>query len=346
MTVDDGHGTTAVATPSPVLQQPGAVEGTGPEAGVAAHYGDPFREQRALEAGRGVVDLSHRGVLSITGADRLSWLHSLTTQDLTGLPPGGSSTALVLSPHGHIEHVLYLVDTGVTTWIHTEPGRAGALAAFLHSMQFMLRVEVSDRSDEVAVLWWADPRAVGAGLSLATRVAADTLGGTETFVPREQLLEAVGDTVPAGHWAYDARRIAAFVPRLGFETDHRSIPNELGWLDTAVHLDKGCYRGQETVARVHTLGRPPRRLVFLHLDGSTDDLPEHASAVRLADREVGYLGSSVRHAELGPIALAVVRRNVDPAADLLVEGRHGPVAAAQEIVVSPEVGLHVRPRLR
>ena len=84
----------------------------------------------------------------------------------------------------------------------------------------------------------------------------------------------MGDRPLAGIWAAEALRVAAWRPRLGFETDHRTIVHEVDWLRTAVHLHKGCYRGQETVARVHNLGRPPRRLVFLHLDGSGHVLPD------------------------------------------------------------------------
>src|SRR5258707_2616026 len=93
---------------SPLLALGGAVAADAPDDGVAAHYGDPFLEQRTLAGGRGFVDLSHRGVLRIEGADRLSWLHSLTTQHLSALAPGGSAQTLVLSPHGHIEHDLHL----------------------------------------------------------------------------------------------------------------------------------------------------------------------------------------------------------------------------------------------
>jgi folate-binding protein YgfZ len=144
---------------------------------------------------------------------------------------------------------------------------------------------------------------------------------------------------PVGTWAWEALRIAAGICRVGVDTDERTIPNEAGLLGRAVHLEKGCYRGQETVARVHTLGRPPRRLVLLHLDGSVDHLPAHGSDLVLDGTRVGSVGSSARHHELGPIALALIKRNTDPAATLVVDG----VAAAQEVVVDPEAGLHVRP---
>lgn len=308
----------------------------GIDAGVPWHFGDPMREQRLLAEGTGLVDLSHRGVLSVTGPDRLAWLHSLTSQHLTDLPAGQATTALVLSPHGHVEHVLYGVDDGDTFWAHTEPGAAAAVVAWLDRMRFMMRVEVRERTAEFAVAWHASPPA---GSTWVVRAGADSLGGAEVLVPRHQLPDHLAGRPRAGIWAYEARRIAAAVPRLGLDTDHRTIPNEVGWLGVAVHLDKGCYRGQETVARVHTLGRPPRRLVRLHLDGTADALPAPGSPLELDGRGVGFVGGSARHYELGPLALGLIKRNVPEDATVVVDG----IAASAETVVDPEIGLHVRP---
>ncbi len=321
-----------VATVSPLLARPGAVAADGVDAGVAAHYGDPFGEQRALASGQATVDLSHRGVIRVDGPDRRSWLHSLTTQHLTDLPPRTPVQTLVLSPHGHIEHDLHLVDDGEAAWITVEPGTAADLVAFLDKMRFMLRVEVADVAADWAVVWapaggadvpgkehaWSPPR------------GNDELGefaGRELLVPRAMLADALGPV--AGVQAHEALRIAAHVPRFGLETDHRTIPHELGLLAPAVHLNKGCYRGQETVARVHNLGRPPRRLVFLHLDGSDSALPAHGDEITLDGRAVGFVGSAARHYELGPIALAVLKRNTPRDAALLV----GAQPATAEVVV-------------
>ena len=197
---------------------------------------------------------------------------------------------------------------------------------FLDRMRFMMRVEVADVTAELAVTW--RPSASG--------------GGYE-FVPRDRLTAYAEAAGPAcGLWAFEALRIARGEPRLGLDTDHRTIPNEVGWIGSAVHLDKGCYRGQETVARVHTLGRPPRRLTLLHLDGSENRLPAVGTELRHGDKVVGFVGTSARHHELGPIALGLVKRNVPLDATLDVDG----MPAAQEVVVDPEVGLHVRPKLR
>jgi folate-binding protein YgfZ len=310
----------------------------GIDAGVAWHFGDPMREQRSLAAGHGVVDLSHRGVIAVSGPDRLGWMHSLTTQHLQDLAPGVGVTTLVLSPHGHIEHALYGVDDGDTFWAHTEPGAAPAAVSWLDQMRFLMRVEVADRTRDFAVVWSASGEHDSAHL---TRAGRDSLDGHEVFVPRSDVDRYLSARSQAGTWAYEARRIAAGVPRVGVDTDQRTIPNEIGVLDVAVHLDKGCYRGQETVARVHTLGRPPRRLVRLHLDGAAEALPRRGAALLADGREVGFVGGSARHFELGPIALGLVKRNVPADYDLVVDG----IAAAQEVLVDPEIGLHVRAKL-
>jgi len=289
---------------SPLLSRPGAVPADPPDAGVAAHYGDPFREQRALDAGEASVDLSHRPVVRVSGPDRLTWLHSLTSQHVEHLEPGVPTEALLLSPHGHVEHALYLVDDGQAVWAHVEPGTAGALVEFLDRMRFWSKVEVEDLSTSYAVV--LTPQAMPREPSVPVRTVAH---GVEAFVARDDVASVLAGPV-AGVWALEALRIAAGRPRLGLETDHRTIPHEVGWLETAVHLDKGCYRGQETVARVHNLGRPPRRLVLLHLSGERDELPPPGTPLLLDGRTVGFLGTAVQHHELGPVALGVVKRTV------------------------------------
>ncbi|MGO8884276.1 MAG: YgfZ/GcvT domain-containing protein [Streptosporangiaceae bacterium] len=331
---------------SPLLAEPGAVAAEAPDAGVAAHYGDPYAEQRALTDTAGVVDRSHRGVIRITGPDRLSWLHSLTTQHLEQLAPGQSTQALVLSPNGHVEHELTLTDDGAAIWAHVEPGAAPALLGFLDSMRFMLRVEAAEVTAEFAVLTVMGP---SAGDGLGDGAAAVIAGplGTDVIVPRAGLTGAVSRLRSrgarlAGMWAYEALRIAGRQPRLGLDTDHRTIPHEVGWIDSAVHLSKGCYRGQETVARVHNLGHPPRRLVLLHLDGSEDRVAGHGDPVQLDGVGVGFVGSAARHYELGPIALALVKRTVPVDATLSAAG----LPAAQEVIVPPDAGANVKVTLR
>jgi len=305
---------------SSLLDLPGAVAGDGIDAPVAAHYGSLYGEQRALASGEGFVDLSHRDVIRISGPDRLTWLHSLTTQFFEGLEPGVWTQALVLSPQGHVEHAFAGVDDAEAFTAHTEPGAAAALIEFLDRMRFLMQVEVADVTSDVAVAW---------------RPA-----GKYDLVPRDQLPRYADAAGPAaGLWAFEALRIERGEPRFGIDTDHRTIPNEVGWIGPAVHLDKGCYRGQETVARVHNLGRPPRRLTLLHLDGSENRLPSVGDDVTdESGKVVGRVGSSARHHELGPIALALLKRNLSTDAPLVVDS----MPAAQEVVVDPEVGLHFR----
>ena len=305
---------------SPLLDRNGAVEAEAADAGVAAHYGSTFAaEQKLLISGEGFVDLSHRDVFRVTGPDRLTWLHSLTSQYLEGISPRIWVEALILTPQGRIEHEFTGFDEPDTEtfWAHTEPGAGAALIAFLDRMRFMSRVEVVPEPDRFVV-----GRVDGSGAQV-TELASD--------------LSAVAGT-PVGIFAWEALRIASGIPRFGLDTDERTIPNEVGLLGRAVHLDKGCYRGQETVARVHNLGRPPRRLVLLHLDGSADHLPAHGTEILLGDKVVGTIGSSARHHEFGPIALALVKRSTPVDQTLLADG----VAAAQEVLVDPEAGLHVR----
>ena len=351
--------TESAAQPPPEVQVGGEAD-RGPVVEVAGHYGDPIGEQRLLARGEAVVDRSHRGVVTVSGPDRLSWLHSLTSQHLTGLAPGVGTETLVLSPKGHIEHALHVVDDGQRVWLTVEPGTAPALVAWLDSMRFMLRVEVADVTMEYAVLafcgdlpdlgvepaaLWHDPwPAVEAGRLLGDTAAYGPVEAhpgqgwslTEAVVPRSALesLAARSDLRWAGTWALEALRVAAWRPRLGAETDHRTIAHEVDWLRTAVHLHQGCYRGQETIARVHNLGRPPRRLVFLHLDGSGHELPAAGDPVRLGDRTVGHLTSVVRHHEDGPIALALVKRNTDTEALLLAGTGDSAVTAAQTVIVA------------
>jgi tRNA-modifying protein YgfZ len=340
-----------------------AIDASDVDAGVAAHYGDPLREQRRLATEAGLVDRSNRGVIAVSGPDRLTWLHSMTTQQLEDLPPLTGTELLFLSPQGHVEHHAIAIDDGTTTYLDVEPGTADSLVDYLNRMRFLLRVEPV--RVEWAVLSLVGPRAGGAlvrlgveelaapqvapvpgpkfatgaaGTGATTRytVAALPSGGFvrrmgygyDLVLPRSTV-DAVSTALgvePAGLWAFEALRVADRRARLGRDTDHRTLPSEVGWMAPAVHLEKGCYRGQETVARVHHLGRPPRRLVLLHLDGiSTDEVPKPGTEVKNADgRTVGFVGTAVHHFELGQIALAVIKQNVPDDAELHV----GPSTAA------------------
>ena len=371
------------SAPQPALFAglPGAVlVPDGPDAGAVWHYGNPLGEQRALQAGRAVVELAGRAVLTVTGPDRLSWLNSITSQELLRLGEGESSETLVLDPSGRIEHAVRLAEDGERLWLLVDRGEAAGLLDFLNRMRFMLRVEVADVTDAYTVVGstvplfavasprvpaeeapggiqappspphrtvvWHDPWshvAPGGHQYAAEDHDYSAWSWYETIVPRDFAAglaqrAASGLVAVAGIAASEALRIAARRPRFATEVDERSIPHELDWLRSAVHLSKGCYRGQETIAKVHNLGHPPRRLVLLHLDGSDAVLAEARAEVVAGDTVVGHVTSSALHHELGPIALAVVKRGVDPDAQLVVRAGDTGIAAAQETIVPPSAG--------
>jgi len=319
------------------------VTAPGIDAGIPWHFGDPLREQRTVVTGAGVVDRSNRDVLQISGPDRLGWLHTICSQHVSDLGDGDATESLVLSPHGHVEQHWQLVELDDLVWIDTEPGAGATVLDYLTKMRFLKRVEPAVVTDDWAVLSLLGPAAATvlsrAGLPAPEggRAVALEHGGfvrgmpwpgswaADLVVPRaarEAYLERLtgAGATPVGVWAFEAARVEARRPRLGFETDHRTIPHEIGFIGSAVHLDKGCYRGQETVARVHNLGKPPRRMVLLHLAGESDELPPPGTPVESGGRSVGFLGTAVHHYELGPVALAVVKRSLPDDAALVVAG--------------------------
>lgn len=308
------------------------------------HFGDPFREQKQLLAGEGWVALDDRAVLALTGSDRVSWLDSLTSHRIEA---NASTQALILDPHGHIEYDLHVVADGSTTWLIVASDSVHQLHTYLDSMRFMADVSVSDVTEDHRVVWvpcrelvpdrptWLIPLEY-AGLGW-TPSGSDRGGSAEKYVPqRPDALVGAEVILPAGEqpdgaqcgtWALEALRIAAGVPRVPADTDHKSLPHELGLIGPAVHLAKGCYRGQETVARLHNMGRPPRRLVLLHFDGA---LPDPGAEVTRGDKVVGRITSTAQHHELGPIGLAVIKRSVPLEEPLYADG----IIASQEQVVS------------
>ena len=291
----------------------------GPDKGAVWHFGEPVKEQRALEAGTAWADLSHHNIIAVSGQDRLKWLHDLTTQFVSDLQPGVWMANMILDAKGHVEFQFNVVDDGTTTFLILDPGYSEQLIEYLTKMKFMLRVDVKDVSNDFAVL-----RAPG---------SPTEIGGPFALVPRNEVEEMKktfgGVATQVGTWALDAERVAAHRPRIGFETDHKSIPNEIGVLHGAVHMKKGCYRGQETVAKIYNLGNPPRRLVLLHLDGSDVGFPAVGTKIENDGVVVGFIGTVARHHELGTIALAMVKRNTPIDATLSVDG----VPAAQQVIV-------------
>lgn len=309
-------GTSANQQNSGVLDYAVPFQAASRDAGLAWHYGDPLAEQRRLTTGVGSVDLSNRGVLRLSGIDRESYLNVLTTQQIDELEPGRSALTLNLNPQGFVLDELHVVADDYSLWISCESESRQDLLEYLTKMRFRAQVEIEDITDKWAVVW--QPRSVLHNQYRTWVSPFASWQARELFVPRNEVDQLVG-AAPAGMWAYEALRIAAGVPRQGAETDHHTLPHEVGWIRTAVHLNKGCYRGQETVSKVERMGKPPRRLTLLLLEGA-EELPAHGDEVTFEGQVVGFVGAAVQHYELGPIASAVVKRQVPIEAQLVVAG--------------------------
>ncbi|WP_306231845.1 YgfZ/GcvT domain-containing protein [Agrococcus beijingensis] len=320
--------------------------------GLPLHVGNPIAEQRRLR--QGALVLLPRDVLLLTGPDTLPWLDSITSQALEQLADGASTESLVLSPEGRIEHAMRLHRAGEQLWIVVDAGTGDALEAWLTRMRFYKEVEIArpevvvvgTAGEPAAPLAWIDgwPDVAPGGVRYGQPTGEPWRWSEAILMPAEA--EALDAARFVGTMAAEALRIAAGRPSIA-EVDDRSIPHELDWLTTAVHLAKGCYRGQETVAKVHNLGAPPRRVVLLHLDGSQNLPVAPGDAVLAGEAEVGAVTSSAMHDELGPIALAVVKRGTPADVDLTVRSAEGPlVAAGQQVLVPPSAGhAHRPPRL-
>jgi folate-binding protein YgfZ len=327
-------------------------------------------EQRSLFEGESVCLMDKAGIITVSGADRLTWLHSLLSQNLKNLNPGESAEALLLDPQGHIEQLIKIIDDGETTWLMVNQENTTPLLEWLSKMVFRMKVQLTDRSADFAIvgatksnpelafdsnaqpLIWKDlwPAVTPGGYRYSTREV--NYSWFEHLIEVGQVDDALDQVGLAGTMAADALRVSAGRPLAASEIDEKSLPHELDLLSTAVHLSKGCYRGQESVAKVHNLGHPPRRLTFLHLDGSEHSLPDVGDEVRVSgqDKVVGKVTSAVQHFEMGPIALAVISRSVAEDASLEVSSSGGMIAATQEIIVPQSAGKVVEvpklPRLK
>ena len=364
------------------------------------HFGNPLREQALLAQGQAWAWLS-RDVVEVSGADRLSYLTTVSTQVLTDLENDGQTRqVLFLDANGHILYAALAVaalvpDSGEqSVLLLVDAGCGDGLAQLLNSRRFMLRVQAQVRPDlqvagaigdgaqklagvvENLVTTWRDPwpgitpggstyftgaRHPGAnyragGVVVALEAGQAAPGQEHALAPSQapaagELIQA-GDLTQVGELAWEALRIEAGLPRWAREVDARAIPNELDWLRTGVHLNKGCYPGQETIARTVNLGRPPRRLVQLQLAGWQGQLPEVGARVYLpagdnpAGKVVGAITSVARHWELGNIALALVRRGVPAQAELAVDLEDGYESASQELLVDPAGKAEASPSQR
>ena len=315
-------------------------------------FSNPLVEQRDFLAGKSLIELE-KSILKISGADRLTWLNDLFSQKLDDLTPGVSVEALWLDPQGHIVRDFHLLDDSESTWLITYTSGFDQLLTQLSRMVFRAKVVIEDVTDHYKVLasWglsipaaiqtWSDPwpETTNGGYRYGSQPDS-SWKYRENIVPVDEVHSLWDTFTKAGTMALDALRVEAHRPAGPNEIDEKALPHEFDWLATAVHLNKGCYRGQEAVAKVHNLGHPPRRLVFLHLDGSGHALPDLGDEVYLGDAVVGKITTVGQHYEMGPIALAVIKRNtaVDELLTISCAASGEKLSAHQEVIVPASAG--------
>ena len=291
---------------------------SGPDAGAPWHYGDPYAEELALESGQALVDLSHRPVLRVAGADRLTWLHALTTQHLTDLAPHAWTQALVLSPQGHVEHHLTLVDDGEQVLAHVEPGTARR-AAGLPALDGLL---VRGRAERRV----GGPRRRTVRGRRPVRPARGPRGRAGR---RARPRRAVGGRGAAGRAT--GSRGCTWTPTTG-----RCPPRSAGWARHAGAPGQGLLpRAGVGRARAQPgpAAAPSRAAPAGRLDQRRCPRTATRSSTRPTAAAVGFVGTAARDRELGPIALALVKRNVADGSTLLAGADDG--ARVSALVETP-----------
>ena len=303
-------------------------------------------QYRQLREECGLLDLSDRGKLLVSGPDGAEFLQGQLTNDVEALEPGKGCYAALLDRKGHIVADMRVLRLGPEEiWIDTEPAVTDAVRSHLETYKIGRQVELADASGERAILSLIGPAtpAVTAAPVLA-EFASDTVavagveclavgipGGLDLIVPsseagrlREALLAAGAAAVDSA--AAEIVRVEAGRPRYGLDMSSETMPAEAGIVEAAVSFTKGCYIGQEPVARLHHRGRPNRHLRGLRLSAPAG----RGNALRLGEKEVGTIGSTAISPALGPIALAVVRREAEPGDELAV-GEDGVTAEVVDL---------------
>jgi tRNA-modifying protein YgfZ len=307
-------------------------------------------QYRAMREGAGLLDRSERGKLLVRGAEAADYLQGQLTNEIEGLEPDHGCYAALLDRKGHFVadmRVLRLSHSHAgAIWLDTEAIALEPLRKHLETYKIGREVEVVDETRE-----WAITSLIGPGsdeiagtpplspeyaqhyyerdgikiLGIATDLGIDLdTRPQDADALREQLLAAGAE--PVSEAAAEIVRVESGRPRFGHDFDGGTMPAEAGVVERAVDFEKGCYIGQEPVARLHYRGKPNRRLVGLRLSGPA----EEGAALRLGEREVGAVGSACVSPALGPIALAIVRREADPG-DRLEVGDGGLTAEVAEL---------------
>jgi folate-binding protein YgfZ len=305
-------------------------------------------QYRAMKEGAGVLDRSSRGVLTVRGADATEFLQGQLTNDIEALEPGSGCYTALLDRKGHMQaDMRVLLPATGDVWLDTEPHALGAVERHLRMYSIGREVEIEDASAECVLLSIIGPAAnevSGAGplstehaqakysrdgveiVAVATDLGVDLIARASQANELKSLL-ASAEAVDVTEAAAEILRVESGRPRFGREMTTATIPQEAGIDERAVSFTKGCYIGQETVARLHYKGRPNRHLRGLRLESPVGDGEE----IRVGDRAVGQVGTAVLSPAHGPIALAIVRREAEPGARVEI----GDAAVGAEVVDPP-----------
>jgi folate-binding protein YgfZ len=303
-------------------------------------------QYRQLREECGLLDRSGRGKLLVSGPDAAEYLQGQLTNDVEALEVGDGQYAALLDRKGHMQaDMRVLRPAAEEIWIDTEPEAIAAARRHLEMYSIGREVEVADVSGERAILSLIGPRSAEiAGTAPLPEYAceASSLAGTEVLATgtrwgidlivaageagrlRESLL--AGGAVEVSPEAVEILRVESGVPRFGAEMGTATMPAEAGIVEDAVSFTKGCYIGQETVARLHYKGRPNRHLRGLRLSAPA----EPGAALLLGEKEVGRLGGATVSPALGPLGLAILRREAEPGTELAV-GEDGVTARVVDL---------------
>jgi folate-binding protein YgfZ len=326
------------------------------------HFGDPAAEYDAARRAAAVADRSFASKIELGGPDRVRLLHNLCTNDIKGLPPGRGCEAFVTNVQGKILAHVRVFAEAQSLWLDTVPGAAPALLAHFNRYVIMEKVELADRTGEFAQLLVVGPaakRVVAAAaqrdvpeLSDLEHVAVSLAGhacrlmnNDSLGLPAIELRLAAGNARPVwqavwhagqplglramGERAYETLRVEAGLPDYGVDIDDSNLPQEVGRDRRDISFTKGCYLGQETVARIDALGHVNRHLVGLAIPGQRA-VPPAGSAISAADKVAGKVTSAVFSPALDcPIALGYVRRGLEkPGTEVVIDSAGTPVPAS------------------
>jgi tRNA-modifying protein YgfZ len=303
-------------------------------------------QYRQMREECGLLDRSDRGKLLVSGPDGAEYLQGQLTNDVEALQVGDGQYAALLDRKGHMQaDMRVLRPAEEEIWIDTEAEALAAARRHLEMYSIGREVTVADAGAERAILSLIGPRSVEIAGTAALPadacettsvagvecLAAGTRDGIDLIAPADEAARLRDALLAAGAVAVSAEaaeilRIEAGVPRFGAEMGNETMPAEAGIVDEAVSFTKGCYIGQETVARLHYKGKPNRHLRGLRL--SAPAAP--GAALRLGEKEVGRLGGSAVSPAHGPIGLAILRREAEPGAELAV-GEDGVTARVVDL---------------